>query len=485
MRLFLLALFFLSVFLACESSQSIDNSQNPLTSSEIEAKSRIYLNNLATTFPRSSSLNSIKKTFWKKYLLPWQIKKAELNQYLKDSSIPGKDIFYTQNNFANPDNEWFSENKQAYSEKIKKRIAANIDLTTFPNFFRPGITINHTSIRRIPSDKPGYDTYSKAGEGFPFDYFQETGVWANTPVLLLHLSKDRQWVYTLTAFYKGWVRFSDLAIVDKSFMNKWNSGTFSFLIKDHTPISSRDQLHGLDGRIGMIFPSGANPQTVKMPIAAANRKAVLVEATINPDHISQGFATMNEMILKSMANDMLGQAYGWGGYLENRDCSSTIRDYLTPFGIWLPRNSTDQAKYGEIVDGQYYDLSDIQSREQKLALIKEKGIPFLSILWKKGHSLLYIGQTEEGMPLVMHTIWGLKTLYENTELLSEVTSRFPIEGIHQVSIEDANGQKQTKFIGRRLIGKTVITPLDFDQVYPDLQSFLVDDLVKMSVLVSD
>ena len=38
----------------------------------------------------------------------------------------------------------------------------------------------------------------------------------------------------------------------------------------------------------------------------------------------------------------MGVKYGWGGIDGGRDCSSTIKDLLTPFGIWLPRDSKDQ-----------------------------------------------------------------------------------------------------------------------------------------------
>lgn len=37
-----------------------------------------------------------------------------------------------------------------------------------------------------------------------------------------------------------------------------------------------------------------------------------------------------------IGNRMMGQPYGWGGYLFNRDCSLAMRDLFVPFGVWLP-----------------------------------------------------------------------------------------------------------------------------------------------------
>jgi hypothetical protein len=79
-----------------------------------------------------------------------------------------------------------------------------------------------------------------------------------------------------------------------------------------------------------------------------------------------------------------------------------IRDYMTPFGVWLPRNSAQQAKKGEIVS--FKDMNN----SQKLTTIKEKGIPFETIIYKKGHVLLYVGTVDDTV-LVMHNIWGIRT----------------------------------------------------------------------------
>ena len=64
---------------------------------------------------------------------------------------------------------------------------------------------------------------------------------------------------------------------------------------------------------------------------------------------------------------MMGQPYGWGGYLFNRDCSLAMRDLFVPFGVWLPRNSSAQAKAWQFISFVKASPSGKES------IIKDKG----------------------------------------------------------------------------------------------------------------
>ena len=144
--------------------------------------------------------DSIQKGFMENFFLPWELNPEELLSTM--DSFPGKDLSYLEK-YRN-DDEWYGENKKPHKRGQREKVVNNINTESFPNFIRNGIVIAHTNLRRIPSNRPGFDTYSKAGEGFPFDYFQETNLWANTPLQLLHLSNDRRWCYVISPYYKGW-----------------------------------------------------------------------------------------------------------------------------------------------------------------------------------------------------------------------------------------------------------------------------------------
>jgi len=132
-----------------------------------------------------------------------------------------------------------------------------------------------------------------------------------------------------------------------------------------------------------------------------------------------------------IASELAGEPYGWGGLDGKRDCSAMIRDLFTPFGLWLPRNSGDQAQTGRFVSFRYL------SPEQKEALIIRQGVPWRTLLWTPGHIMLYIG-LHEGHPLIFHNFWSVKT-------------------------RDAAGKQ-----GRIIIGRASVTTLHPGRERPDL-----------------
>jgi hypothetical protein len=150
-----------------------------------------------------------------------------------------------------------------------------------------------------------------------------------------------------------------------------------------------------------------------------------------------------------IANEMIGEPYGWGGLYGHRDCSSMTRDFFAVFGIWLPRHSEDQVK--EV--GTYIDLSGLSPEEKEKTIIK-KGVPYLSLLWRKGHVMLYIG-AKDGRALIFHNIWGIRT-------------------------KDIQGRE-----GRKIIGQAVITTLQPGQELRDVDSAsgsLLNNISAMNIL---
>jgi len=84
------------------------------------------------------------------------------------------------------------------------------------------------------------------------------------------------------------------------------------------------------------------------------------------------------------------------------------RDFLSPFGIWIPRNSAAQKSFGE-----YVSLKDLTPKEKE-AMILKNGIAFLSLIYLKGHIILYAGEFE-GKALIMQNIWGVRTMEDGKE----------------------------------------------------------------------
>ena len=101
-----------------------------------------------------------------------------------------------------------------------------------------------------------------------------------------------------------------------------------------------------------------------------------------------------------VGNELIDKPYGWGEKYQDRDCSAMIRDFYLPFGIWLPRGS-----YNQINSGKKISLAGLSSSEKE-RLIKEKGVPFLTLVYLKGHIMLYVGSRGD-RALMFHNIWGI------------------------------------------------------------------------------
>jgi cell wall-associated NlpC family hydrolase len=155
-----------------------------------------------------------------------------------------------------------------------------------------------------------------------------------------------------------------------------------------------------------MFPKigeDAKTMTLRVALADDNGKACMKTAVVKKEAVAVKPLKLNNMNIAKMANELINEPYGWGGLYQNRDCSALIKDMFAPFGIWLPRNSTDQAMEG----GTFIDLQNLSPAEKE-AMIMKQGIPYLTLLWRRGHIMLYMGNYQ-GKNLIFHNIWSVKT----------------------------------------------------------------------------
>lgn len=80
---------------------------------------------------------------------------------------------------------------------------------------------------------------------------------------------------------------------------------------------------------------------------------------------------------------------------------------MLPFGIFLPRNSLPQSLSGKRIDLSHY------STDQRLAYLIKYGQPFKTLVYIKGHIMLYIGNADwqgggRTVPVIYHNVWGLR-----------------------------------------------------------------------------
>lgn len=303
-----------------------------------------------------------------------------------------------------------------------EQIRENSNFEMYGTINTKGIALKTLDIRAFPTDKPLYKNPALPGEGYPFDLLQNSTLHYNEPIFISHLSKDGAWSYIFSNNVSGWVRSDGITVVDDQTVQNFKQAKKVFLLEDNIPLYTLSNQYTVHSRIGMVLPLErieGEYYIVKTIDSNTSSKELLVPQA--SAHI--GISRFNKKDLILIGSHLLKNTYGWGGMYGERDCSSMIRDMMTPFGIWLPRNSSAQAKKGEVIS--FEGLSN----DEKLILIKEKAIPFETIIYLKGHVVLYIGTYQDNI-LILHNIWGIRTI-------------------------DKEGNK-----GRHIIGKTVITTLD-------------------------
>ena len=75
----------------------------------------------------------------------------------------------------------------------KQIINSNFD--DYNTLTKKAIMLKNTNIRVLPTNSPMFYDPTQPGEGFPFDYNQNSAIKINTPIMVSHLSKDRAWAY--------------------------------------------------------------------------------------------------------------------------------------------------------------------------------------------------------------------------------------------------------------------------------------------------
>ncbi len=305
----------------------------------------------------------------------------------------------------------YAENLQLHKKEFFDEMKNNSNYENYLTLNKRAITLKEVNVRAFPTDRPLLRDPKKAGEGFPFDYLQNSTIHANKPLLATHYSKDREWVHVFSSFAYGWIRTSEMVFLEKKYTDLWQKAEQVLITKESEPIYTSDGSFLFKSKIGMMFAligEDDSDYTILTLSSYKNSKPLFLKSKISKQYAHKGLLSFSRENINLIIDEMLESNYGWGGIYGQRDCSSTLRDLYIPFGIWLPRNSYQQSKIGEIISLK--KLSD----KEKIATIKSKAIPFKTLLYKKGHIVLYVGIFNDEI-VVFQNVWGIKTKENNVE----------------------------------------------------------------------
>jgi len=309
---------------------------------------------------------------------------------------------------------FFMPTLHQYSADWFNQLEQNMELDHFPNLEKPGIMINDTEARLLPTFHPAFKSLTDLGASFSFDQIQQSHLSANTPVYILQVSHDKEWYCVLTPSYIAWVNQKDIAFVNSTFIKKWKRQHFITPLFDDISILDKQNYFLGKTTIGLIYPlvkTTANSHQILFAVRNKDRQASLQQGFLPREKAAVFPLRLSDENIALLANKMMGQPYSWGGQHGFRDCSALMMDLFSPFGIWLPRNSLDQ-----VHDENFVPLT--QSTETaKEDFILHHAIPFVTIIHKPGHIVLYLGEFDHQVYIYQNT-WKAK---QNKSLFSPDT----------------------------------------------------------------
>jgi hypothetical protein len=347
------------------------------------------------------------KDYFDKYFKPWNSSKVSYSrsEAMWGQSYKYKKVYLENHNLATA--EWFDKqinnsNFDAYNLSPKK-----------------AITLENINVRVLPTNSVMFYDPKTPGEGFPFDYNQNSALKINTPIIVSHLSKDRAWAFIESGIVGGWVEIKNIAFVDDKFIKEFKTSNYYVTVKEKFPIY--EPIFREYVKVGTIFPKKNNYFIIAKK--DDNQNAIISYVYLNDDEVEAMPLAFNSANRVRILNQLLDEPYGWGGLLNNRDCSSFTQDFFAPFGKFLHRNSKSQTTNGKLLDVSQLSL------EEKKDYIKKHGVPFSTLVYLKGHIMLYVG-VKNNEPLVVHNIWSVR-------------------------LKNSSGEKY-----RHIIGKATITTLE-------------------------
>jgi hypothetical protein len=329
------------------------------------------------------------KDFRDRFFSPWTAKEPIYS--IKDS-IKG------MNEVA--DTTWYGENRLKVAPERIKSIIAHATLDRLPSLNQLGIAIVPTFMRGLPNAKPLYET----ADDFPFDQLQYSEVKQHEPLRILHESDTGAWVFVETSYGQGWVRSGTVLPADSSVRQLLSSAELVVIVMDFAVIRYEKGKAMPQPKIGTLYPlikEEADYWLVNVVVAGEQDQAVMKTAHIAKKDARRFPLTFDKATVIHVGNELMKTPYGWGELFRDRDCSATTRDFFMPFGIWLPRNSMQQLNLGPFVS-----LTNL-SKPEKEKLLREQGVPFRTLVHRKGHIMLYAGLIGD-KPVVMHNTWAIR-----------------------------------------------------------------------------
>ena len=135
---------------------------------------------------------ALDRLYNKKYFKPWELTNLDITKkdFGWEMRFVTKSPIYRENGHIIPPSvyEKWLDNANMKETNTKKYKA---------------ITVRRTNVKALPTNVAFYRDPRKTGEGFPFDYNQNSAYHINAPLFVSHFSKDKRWTFVRSAYAFG------------------------------------------------------------------------------------------------------------------------------------------------------------------------------------------------------------------------------------------------------------------------------------------
>lgn len=279
---------------------------------------------------------------------------------------------------------------------------------------RYGIAVNRTVLQTFPSSNAILDD----PKDYDFDYQYLTSICINEPMLVYNTSADGRFYMVRVSNCSGWVPARDVAIcADKEeWLSAWDipdenklvileNSVYTASSNTHIATARRLLTQGTtlelitDWEPGQLITNRSPYHNYAVYLPVRNRYGMYEKhEALVPQNIdaSIGYLPLTKRNIARVAMHNLGDAYGWGGMLNEDDCTGMTGNIYSCFGLEVARNGTWQWN----MNIEKIDMTNM-SLEEKCKILDQ--LPFGTALSLPGHQMMYLGKVD-GKYYVLSTV---------------------------------------------------------------------------------
>lgn len=262
-----------------------------------------------------------------------------------------------------------------------------------------GMTVKSAALRLFPTKK----IITVKPNDIEFNIIAHSGLGFAEPVVILHESKDGQWLFVASAIGRGWVEKEMVGVTaDQTLVFDYMKQARLVLINKEEKLIYNNVEKSV--RMGCWLQRNTkNKNEVFIPIRDKNGRLLIKKAKIGDINAWKDdflFPTTENVIRQAFK--LLNEPYGWGGQDGIGDCSELIHRLGRCFGMIWPR-STEGLKLG--FKAKKIDFNKLVDGRTCLLL--------------PGHVMLYLGKAG-GRYYVIHNLYGIHALDERGPYIKRV-----------------------------------------------------------------